>query len=288
VTSSGEADLEGVAATAVATARIRAGESRRPDRWFSDPLATAIARGSGNSGYPPARSGAGGRDDGALRDYLRWQVVVRTRYYDELVRDATAAGCRQVVLLAAGYDARAFRLDLPEHVTVFELDQASVLEQKRALVNELRLSTAARRNPVAVDFRADWPRALGDAGHDAGAPTVWLAEGLLVYLDASVAIRLLEGVTERSASGSRLGCEAGSDAAAGPLPTDAAVPASRLWAGGPSRPVITVLSELGWTCRHTPLATAAAGYGRPMPEYLQAAASRRGFVTAERRVRGQR
>lgn len=53
--------------------------------------------------------------------------VVRTRFYDDYLLAAARAGCRQVVLLAAGLDTRAFRLMWPAGVTVFELDLPAVL-----------------------------------------------------------------------------------------------------------------------------------------------------------------
>ena len=52
----------------------------------------------------------------------RRDVAIRTRFYDDYLLEACAAGCRQVVILAAGLDARAFRLDWPAETRVFELD----------------------------------------------------------------------------------------------------------------------------------------------------------------------
>lgn len=57
--------------------------------------------------------------------------MIRTRFYDDYLTAATAAGSRQVVLLAAGLDTRAFRLAWPAGTRVFELDLPGVLAFRR-------------------------------------------------------------------------------------------------------------------------------------------------------------
>jgi methyltransferase (TIGR00027 family) len=66
----------------------------------------------------------------------------------------------------------------------------------------------ARRVPVAVDLRDDWPAALIAAGFDAAQPTAWLAEGLLPYLPGDAQDRLFDLVTAHSAAGSQIAVEA--------------------------------------------------------------------------------
>ena len=57
-------------------------------------------------------------------------MAVRTKWFDELFLDAVSSGIRQVVILAAGLDSRSWRLPWPDGTTVYELDQAKVLEFK--------------------------------------------------------------------------------------------------------------------------------------------------------------
>ena len=71
---------------------------------------------------------------------------VRTRYFDNYFQAAAEAGVRQIVLLAAGLDSRAYRLPWPDGTVVFELDQPQVLEFKR----EVLARTATRRPPSAA------------------------------------------------------------------------------------------------------------------------------------------
>ena len=120
---------------------------------------------------------------------------------------AMRAGIRQVVILAAGLDSRAYRLDWPAGTTVFEIDQPKVLEYKTSPGRARRRPEGASI-PVAVDLRDDWPAALIDAGFDAAQPTAWLAEGLLPYLPPDAQDRLFELVTAHSAPGSRIAVEA--------------------------------------------------------------------------------
>ncbi len=188
--------LAGVGRTGLAVAVIRARESARPDRLFDDPLAAAFAKlrppGSGEPGGPHAAA-------------LSAWVVARTVFLDDLLISACADGARQVVLLGAGFDARAFRLRWPDGVRCFELDTPDVLAVKEQVVAAHRARPGCERLPVPADLRADWPARLTAAGFDPARPAVWIAEGLLVYLDPDQVDRLAGSVTRLSAPGSWLG-----------------------------------------------------------------------------------
>jgi methyltransferase (TIGR00027 family) len=102
-------------------AYVRARETGRPDRLFADPWAAEFVSKSGWS--PPLPAERGETDDESKRNWaaLEFWLVVRTRFLDEFVLTASAAGCRQIVALGAGLDARAFRLEWPSGVRLFEL-----------------------------------------------------------------------------------------------------------------------------------------------------------------------
>ena len=138
------------------------------------------------------------------RDYQ----AVRTHYFDEYFKAVMRTGIRQVVILAAGLDSRAYRLDWPAGTTVFEIDQPKVLEYKASTLDAHGAVPNARRIAVAVDLREDWPAALIEAGFDPGQPTAWLAEGLLPYLPADAQDRLFELATAHSAAASLIAVEA--------------------------------------------------------------------------------
>ncbi len=189
--------LDGVARTGLMVAAVRAQETARPDRLFADPLAATFAAAGGlDPASPP-----GGRRAAALRAW----VVGRTVFLDNLLADATRHGCRQVVLLGAGFDTRAFRLPWPPGTRCFEVDTADVLGPKDVVLAEAHAEPGCERLVVPCDLRGDWPAALRAAGLDPARPTAWIAEGLLVYLSAADVERLLDTITGLSAPGSWLG-----------------------------------------------------------------------------------
>jgi len=143
----------------------------------------------------------GMRPAGAGR--LQASLIARTQFFDERVLAALSAGIRQVVILGAGYDDRALRFRSPG-VRFFELDHPTTQQDKR---RRLRATPARDRGPVlaAADFRHDDVTAVLQAsGHAADQPTLFLCEGLLVYLDRPVCVRLLSAARASAAQGSEL------------------------------------------------------------------------------------
>lgn len=251
--------LSPVSRTAVGVARIRAAESRRPDRLFDDPYAEALVAGlaeaAGAVGSPSAND--------AFRTALIAHVVIRTVFYDAYLRRASEAGARQVVLLGAGLDTRAWRLSWPADVTLFELDLPAVLAAKDAVLAPYEGGLRCQRVAVPVDLREDWPAALAKAGHRSELPTAWLAEGLLIYLEPADAERLLDHVDRLSAAGSRLACELGDAARARAAEIQAEGSVAALWRGGVTDPAAW-LHGRGWSTSRHLLAELAASYGRAL------------------------
>lgn len=194
-----------VGATALAVAAGRATETRRDDRLVDDPYAQAFVEAAGPALALPAEP----LDPDDLWALQATYQGVRSRFFDEALR---GAGAGQVVLLAAGLDARALRLDWPAGTTVFEIDQPRVLDFKDGVLAGAAVAgtaggPTAHRLTVPVDLRHDWPRALTRAGFDPGRRTAWLAEGLLPYLPAEAERLLFERVHALSAPGSRIAVE---------------------------------------------------------------------------------
>lgn len=202
----------GVGWTALLAAYGRAQESRQRGGLFSDPFASMFidavsGRGSDGGKELPRLGPAVNDGSSALWNAWRFYFSQRTPFYDGRILRAVESGCEQVVLLAAGLDSRAFRLGLPGNVTVFELDQAAVLDFKNAVLGRHGASPDCHRIPLAVDLRFDWSPALRDSGFDASLATMWVAEGLLMYLSRSDADQLLARITALSAAGSRFATE---------------------------------------------------------------------------------
>jgi methyltransferase (TIGR00027 family) len=135
-------------------------------------------------------------------------TACRTAFFDTFFIDGTRAGIRQAVILAAGLDARSWRLPRPDGVTVYELDQPKVLDFKASTLHEHGAEPACHRVAVPVDLRQDWPAALQQAGFDPSAPSVWSAEGLTPYLPPTAQDLLFERVHDLTVTESRVAVEA--------------------------------------------------------------------------------
>lgn len=142
---------------------------------------------------------------------LRWltlgvveHVAWRTAMLDRAVAQAAAAGVKQLVILGAGLDARAWRLDVLRDTTVFEVDHPATQAYKRQRVLHLPRCAADVRL-VSVDFHHQQLDAeLQAAGHDVTQPTLWLWEGVTMYLTPEATAATLACIAVRSAAGSML------------------------------------------------------------------------------------
>ncbi len=208
--------VSGVGITALGVAGARAMESKRSDALIDDPYAESfVTRAHSSIPLPTSWAsveGAEQRSEGEALWASFWAgmatyVGVRSRFFDEYLLDASQAGIRQVVILAAGLDTRAFRLPWPAAVQLYEIDQPKVLEFKDTVLRDQSAVSSCARHVVPVDLRDDWPVALLRAGLDPQSPTAWLAEGLLPYLPGSAAEALFAHVHRCSVAGSRLGVE---------------------------------------------------------------------------------
>lgn len=238
--------------TALGMAAVRAVESRRTDRLFEDPQAQLFL-----DAMPGAFDQYFTSDTKSLGALFAAHGAIRTRFFDDFL---TSSGCRQVVLLAAGLDTRAFRLDWPSGLRLFELDMPEVLAFKEPVLAEHE--PQCERMLVPADLRADWPPHLLQAGFSPTTPTAWLTEGLLIYLTATEAANLLQAITNLSAPGSKLAFE--HSAAADGLRTQAsAMPSmldfTKMWKSDPDQDFVAWLTGHGWA----PGIHKDISYGRP-------------------------
>jgi methyltransferase (TIGR00027 family) len=199
----------GVTQTAVLTCYARAQESRGDSPLFQDPLARHfVSAATGVDGAPGSQLPALGpaRDDGssALWNSLHWTFAGRTPFFDQQVTDAVGQGVRQVVLLAAGMDCRAYRLALPAGTVVYELDLRPLLAFKDQVLAAHGADPAARRVVVPADLSGDWAALLTAAGFDPHRPVTWMAEGLTPYITTAEGDALISAITSMSVPGSTL------------------------------------------------------------------------------------
>jgi methyltransferase (TIGR00027 family) len=288
---SGPRTPTGVGLTALGVAAFRALESPRPDALFHDPWA---ARFVSAAGFPPdlGRDRLSSAELEHLWDRMAAHMVVRTRFFDQYLLEAAAAGIRQVVVLAAGLDTRALRLPWPTGLRLWELDFPAMTDFKEQVLADADATAACDRRVVPVDLRLDWSGALRQAGHRAEVPTAWLAEGLLMYLTPEEDDRLLDGITDLSAPGSRLGVSAASPAILdSPLTRmaldvfgEASLDLRSLWRSGFEEPPRSWMESRGWRPQVYDTAGCAETYGRPLPAPSpdEAAAGAEWLLTADR------
>ncbi|MDV7220824.1 class I SAM-dependent methyltransferase [Streptomyces prunicolor] len=269
-------------ATAVGVARVRALETERENALFRDPLAQAFAAAGGMwPASPPLPD-----DEAARRRRLAvaFSIVIRTKFLDDLLQQAAASGVRQVVLLGAGMDSRAFRMDWPEGTRLFEVDTAAPLDFKASVLRQERAIARCERITVAVDLREDWPGALAAAGHDPSVPTAWIAEGLLIYLPEDAVELLLARIGAQSAAGSRMGLTLGSRGVIERFGADA-VPgsAASMWLSEMPDDPVGWLAGHGWEAESHTLRERAVAYGRPISTPPQREERPGGLISAVRR-----
>lgn len=175
--------------TALWTAAVRARETARSDALLKDPLAAALA------------APLGALDTVVGIDNL--YPVIRTWQVDALVHRWCANGGRQVVHLGSGVDTRGWRLT-QSSCTFFDLDRDLVLRYRDAITQRHGHPRPPSVVPVAVDLTDDWTDALTNAGLSVDIPTLWVAEGLLYYLDPITVRDLCSRALSLSCAGSRL------------------------------------------------------------------------------------
>jgi len=264
----------GVGITALAVAAARAVDTTRDDGLVSDPYAADfVAAAAAPVAMPVNAAELTGEDD--MWDVMSTFMGVRSRFFDEYFAESVEYGVRQAVILAAGLDCRALRLDWPSGSTVFEVDQPRVLEFKDQVLAARNAKAACDRRVVAVDLRDDWAAALLAAGFDPERPTAWLAEGLLPYLPDDAAIRMLDIMHELSATGSTVALEHMAnpraildDSAVSRTANQFGFDLASLFMGGPQKHPAEYLSTLGWAMADVSSGELAARYGKEFDDEL--------------------
>jgi methyltransferase (TIGR00027 family) len=205
------ADGRGPSRTAAYVALFRALETRLPaeKRLFADPFADAFLDARLGAALAAAKVPVTGALVPEIIDRrspgTRASVVVRTRFIDEAVEAALADAIKQLVILGAGFDARAYRLGAARRMRVFEVDEPVTQGVKRQRIVERLGSEPEHVTYVPVDFeRDDLGAALAEAGLDASARAFITWEGVTPYLAPEAVDATLRLVPGLSASGSRI------------------------------------------------------------------------------------
>lgn len=174
---------------------------------FHDPTARFFLNDKGKQSLAKVEHGARAERPGWRVQAARGMadmIALRTAAIDAAVRSAIAAGTKQLVILGAGYDGRAWRMSELAGVKVFEVDRRATQEDKRARVGELPPPIGVV-SFVSIDFELEsLDTVLETAGHDPSVPTCWIWEGVVMYLTRDAMHATVAAIASRSAIGSRL------------------------------------------------------------------------------------
>lgn len=137
------------------------------------------------------------------RSALARAVHVRTRHIDDVVENSLNTGISQIVNLGAGLDSRAYRIDALRSGRVFELDLPATQEYKKKRVREILGSLPGHVTYVPIDFaKQDLAIVLNSAGFDRKAKSLFIWEGVTMYIPESAIDATLRFVATNAAPGS--------------------------------------------------------------------------------------
>lgn len=251
---------EALVNTAHWTASVRAMESARADALFRDAWAADLAGAMGATWI------AGRSPESVV------PIIIRTRYFDDFLQRITEQEqIRQVILLGAGLDTRAYRLSWPEGTQLLEIDQPALSAYKENFFDAAGCEAGCTRRAIGMDLASPWSEALRSNGFATEERSVWLLEGLLFYLPNEQIAQVLNLVTTLAAPGSWLAFDIiNSVMLSSPLTQkwlEMQAEAGAPWIGTMDDPV-GYLAERGWTANLSQAGAPEAHYGRwPFPVF---------------------
>lgn len=255
-----------VEATLVVAAHAVA--SRAPEPILADPFAEVVVRGVGQQ---PFLRIVDGTTNFAEIGYGWCPPLfgIRARTFDEFLLAACRSGIRQAVLLGSGLDCRAYRLDWPTGMALYEVDQLTLMDWKPVFLANCGVTSTARHRCVGADLRQGWPSALCKAGFDESQPTAWIIEGLLPAPPSQI----LAPISALSRPGSCLTAdyfegaepEVADDVADQLHGLDSSLGLHSVGSDLPRVDPAAYLAAHGWIGRSAHLVTAFAAIGRPVP-----------------------
>lgn len=188
-------------------ALIRVGESRRPEneRICYDPYAIRFISSEilEFAAHNPEKYKAEIERLEKLFPGLANSAVARARYFDDVVKTSAADGLEQLVILGAGYDTRAYRIEELKNIKVFEVDHPDTQWVKVEKIKEIFGSLPDNVVYVPVDLEFDkLGQRLAEGGYNQTEKTLFVMEGLLMYLQPETVDEILFFLVHNSGKGS--------------------------------------------------------------------------------------
>jgi methyltransferase (TIGR00027 family) len=205
------ASIDPISYTARIVAAKRAIEQTNPNPLFGDPYAAALAGDEVENLLTKWREVAH-KQNRVLEDVILKRtryIAIRTRYFDDLLQsNLSRLAQTQVVILGSGLDTRAYRFQWLSETHVFEVDLPGVLNYKTEVLQQV--SPTCNHYLIAGDLenlQTGWVKGLLEVGLDTDNPTIWLLEGVSMYLPESAVRSLLRTISALSSPGSVLGID---------------------------------------------------------------------------------
>lgn len=192
-------------AEGIAMHRVRESQKPEGERILYDPYAVHfVSPGTQEfAASHPAEARAMLDRVNSLFPGLDNSIRARVRYFDDFVRRSLEGGMEQLVILGAGYDTRAYRIQGLDRIKVFEVDHPGTQDVKTAKVREIFGSLPGHVTYVPVDFESEkLEEKLPQHGYDRSKKTLFVMEGLIMYIPPDAVDQTLSFVAHNSGKGS--------------------------------------------------------------------------------------
>lgn len=132
-------------------------------------------------------------------------TIARVRYFDDFVKKSMDEGLEQLVILGAGYDTRAYRIEGLKKIRTFEVDHPATQIRKMEKIKKIFGSFPDQVTYIPVDLAMDnFGQRLMECGFDRSKKTLFLMEGLLYYLSPKIVDEILSFIVKNSGKGSSI------------------------------------------------------------------------------------
>jgi methyltransferase (TIGR00027 family) len=165
--------IHNISDTARWAAVYRARETERPDALFRDPFARRLA---GERGEEIANAIE-------FSNQNTWSWIARTYLFDHFITQEIAGGCDLVINLAAGLDARPYRMNLPSSLPWIEIDLPGILDYKEEILRDDQPVCALERVRLDLSDVDARRKVFAEIGNRGGRAVI-ITEGLIVYFTA--------------------------------------------------------------------------------------------------------
>jgi methyltransferase (TIGR00027 family) len=137
---------------------------------------------------------------------LSSSIIARVRYFDDYVKKYIENGLEQLVILGAGYDTRAYRIEeLKENIKVFEVDHPNTQSFKIEKIREIFASNSFNVTYVPVDIETQQlDQQLLKNGYNPTKRTLFVLEGLTMYITQESFENTLTFISKESGVGSSI------------------------------------------------------------------------------------